>query len=140
MSADTTRLVTTLTNTDVEATLSSLSTALGLDSILGPAEPMAPDDLVAPGAASGNVHDRFWADLRQLQADEATFLADPAQAAEFELWLRSFNPDDVKSAISDLLIDNSSMRLLYSQLVTAISCLLRAQPIDCSLSLSLASN
>lgn len=36
---------------------------------------------------------------------------------EFTEWKENFNPDSYKSVISNSLIENSSMRLLYSQLV-----------------------
>jgi len=140
MSADTNRLVNTLTHVDVDSTasaatgnllnsLSSLSNALGINSLIsGMAgeetttdeneKKPASNNAVVTSPPSGNVHDRFKADIKQLQTDEATFIND-VQSPEFEQWVASFNPDEFKSTISDLLIDNSAMRLIYSQLVPA---------------------
>lgn len=157
MSADTTRLVTSLASTaenvDAAATtttgtllnsLSSLSEALGINTIISGM--VGDEDGLASGGGGGgadgngggsggenkrpgrvvvsppgNVHERFQAELKQMQADEATYLSDltPASAAEFDEWAKSFNADEVKSTISELLIDNSAMRLIYSQLVPA---------------------
>lgn len=152
MSADTTRLVSTLTNVDVDAaatnttgtllnSLSTLSTALGLNTLIsGMAGVVGDEDesgqtggsssSLAAGASErklpgrvvvsppGNVHERFQAELKQMQADEATYLnLNSFGTSEFDEWSKSFNPDEVKSTISDLLIDNSAMRLIYSQLV-----------------------
>lgn len=67
---------------------------------------------------TSSIHDRFKQELRLLQTNENTFLCDPvANEANFAEWQNKFNPDEYKSIISDLLIQNSNMRLLYSQLV-----------------------
>lgn len=65
-----------------------------------------------------SIHDRLKKDLELLQTNDQTFLSDP-QDSNYAQWEENFNPDNFKSAISDLLIENSAMRLLYSQLVPA---------------------
>ncbi len=70
---------------------------------------------------SSSIQDRYKQELEQLQSNEQTYLTDPAtnQALFTGEWSDNFNPDSYKSQISDILIENSSMRLLYSQLVPA---------------------
>lgn len=133
MTTDTTRLVTSLT-ADVDAaasttgnlfnSLSSLGNALGINSIITGITSAVGDENEQDDKKSanvvvnppGNVHDRFKADLSQLQTDEATFSVD-LSSPEFDDWVKNFNIDHYKSTISDLLIDNSAMRLIFSQLV-----------------------
>lgn len=70
-----------------------------------------------------NIHERFKQELRQLQSNENTFLTNPTSTTsdnDYDDWEACFNSDNYKSAISDLLIENSSLRLLYSQLVISI--------------------
>ncbi|CAF0746201.1 unnamed protein product [Brachionus calyciflorus] len=64
------------------------------------------------------IHDRLKKDLENLQTNEQTFLNEP-QDSNYSEWENNFNMDNFKSAISDLLIENNTMRLLYSQLVPA---------------------
>jgi hypothetical protein len=70
---------------------------------------------------TSSIQDRYKQELEQLQSNEQTYLTDPAnnQALFTGEWSDNFNPDAYKSQISDILIENSSMRLLYSQLVPA---------------------
>jgi hypothetical protein len=70
---------------------------------------------------TSSIQDRYKQELEQLQSNEQTYLTDPAnnQALFSGEWSDNFNPDTYKSQISDILIENSSMRLLYSQLVPA---------------------
>jgi hypothetical protein len=145
MSTDTSKFVHTLTDVADSAVpsasatgsslLNSLTNALGLNSLnlLGDdgTEVLAKDGTWKKAddddaesknrrikMTAANIHERFKMDLKQMQGCEATFLADPNGAgAEFEQWTKAFNSDDFKSKISDLLIENSEMRLLYSQLV-----------------------
>ena len=70
----------------------------------------------AATTTAANIHERFRIELKQMQACASTFAVDGA-GPEFELWASKFNSDDFKSRISDLLIENSETRLLYSQLV-----------------------
>lgn len=66
---------------------------------------------------SSTVQERYENELKAIQLNEATYLNDPEQTDEFVAWQGSFNPDTNKTTISDLLIENSSMRLIYSKLV-----------------------
>ncbi len=62
------------------------------------------------------IHDRYKQDLSMLQSNESTYLSDPSHES-FKNWNETFDPDIFKAAISELLIDDSSMRSIYSQLV-----------------------
>lgn len=62
--------------------------------------------------------DRFQKELENLQSSQSTYLNEPDQTnSEFIEWKSKFSTEAQKSIISELLIQNSSMRLLYSQLV-----------------------
>lgn len=70
------------------------------------------------------IHDRFKNELEHLQSSQSTYLNDPDQAqpasnSEFKDWKSTFTSESYKSEISELLIQNGAMRLLYSQLVPA---------------------
>jgi len=62
------------------------------------------------------IQDRFKQDLLMLQSNESTYLSDPSHE-DFKEWSEKFDPESFKTTISELLIDDSSMRSLYSQLV-----------------------
>lgn len=69
--------------------------------------------------SSSSIYDRYLNELRSLQTNQATYLTDPSDEATFADFQTSFDSDSYKSVISDLLIENAQMRLLYSQLVPA---------------------
>lgn len=71
------------------------------------------------GYSASAIQDRYENELKALQLSEATYLSDPLLADEFAKWQEAFDPDANKAAISELLIENSSMRLIYSKLVPA---------------------
>lgn len=60
---------------------------------------------------------RYENELKAIQLDETIYLNDPEITQDFTKWKESFNIDDFKTTVSDLLIENSSMRLIYSKLV-----------------------
>jgi hypothetical protein len=66
---------------------------------------------------SSSIYDRYLNELKSLQSNQNTYLSDPSDEAAFEDFKNNFDSDSYKSDISDLLIENSAMRLLYSQLV-----------------------
>lgn len=68
---------------------------------------------------SSTVQERYENELKAIQLTEDTYLKDPEQTEEFITWKENFNSDSNKQIISDLLIENSSMRLIYSKLVPA---------------------
>lgn len=68
---------------------------------------------------SSTVQERYENELKSIQLNENTYLLDPEQSDEYEKWKENFNSETNKSIISDLLIENSSMRLIYSKLVPA---------------------
>ncbi len=71
-----------------------------------------------PTQKTSNVQARYNEELESIQKNEELYLNNEIESnEEFIQWLTTFNPDNSKSVISDLLIENSSMRLLYSQMV-----------------------
>ena len=69
------------------------------------------------GKSVTSLQSRFEEELKLMQSSESTFLIEPKIESEFTEWQTNFNPDSFKSEISDLLIENSSLRILYSQMV-----------------------
>ncbi len=71
--------------------------------------------------ASSTVQQRYENELKAIQLSEATYLfpGENNDASEYAAWQQGFDPDANKAVISQLLIDNSSMRLIYSRLVPA---------------------
>lgn len=114
MTADTTNLIQSATAQFVES--SNTATFL-LDSFDNKVKLETSNRGFALTSASA-IQDRYENELKALQLSEATYLSDAAPAHEFAKWQQSFEPDANKAAISDLLIENSSMRLIYSKLVT----------------------
>jgi hypothetical protein len=71
-------------------------------------------------STTSNIQVRYNEELKQIQTNEDVYLNQLIESNEdYIQWLASFNLENFKSVISDLLIENSSMRLLYSQLVPA---------------------
>lgn len=68
---------------------------------------------------SSTVQERYENELKAIQLNEHNYLDDPEQTEEYSKWKENFNSDSNKKIISDLLIENSSMRLIYSKLVPA---------------------
>lgn len=66
-----------------------------------------------------SVQERYVDDLASMQELEQTYTTDPKTEVinEFNEWAETFDAETVKTDISELLIANSSMRLLYAQLV-----------------------
>ena len=60
----------------------------------------------------------FQARVNAIQVDSDTYISEPSgPKSEFEEWLKSFNLDDQKGVISDLLVTHVEVRALYTQLV-----------------------
>ena len=73
-----------------------------------------------PTQKTSTVQGRYKDELELIQKNEELYLNNEIESnEEFVQWLTTFNPDNYKSVISDLLIENSSMRLLYSQMVSS---------------------
>lgn len=68
---------------------------------------------------SSTVQERYENELKSIQLSEDTYLIDPEQTEDYEKWKENFDSDANKSAISNILIENSSMRLTFSKLVPA---------------------
>jgi len=67
-----------------------------------------------------NKRNRFTEELEAIQANQDTYLDTQIETnEEFINWITTFNIDEHKATISDILIENSAMRLLYSQIVPA---------------------
>lgn len=67
---------------------------------------------------STNAQERYENELRSIQLDENIYLHD-SDSEDFIKWKENFNLDIFKSTMSELLIENSSMRIIYSKLVPA---------------------
>lgn len=65
------------------------------------------------------IYDRFKDELRSLQNSQDTYLNDLNNdyLEAYLKWKQNFDPDTHKGTISGLLIENATMRSLYSQLV-----------------------
>lgn len=114
MSADTTNLIHSATAQFVES--SNTATFL-LDSFDNKVKLETSNRGLTLSSASA-VQDRYFNELKALQLSEDTYLK-AATGDEFAKWQEAFEPDANKAAVSDLLIENSSMRLIYSKLVPA---------------------
>ncbi|XP_036928130.1 BSD domain-containing protein 1 isoform X2 [Acanthopagrus latus] len=76
--------------------------------------------LVATPAGTTEVYDSSKARLYSLQADPATYCNEPDGPLEqFDNWLCSFNLEDKKGEISELLVSSPSIRALYTKMVPA---------------------
>jgi hypothetical protein len=73
------------------------------------------------GTGSSTIQERYKQELVALQSNQSTFLDEPSASSkpDFAQWLSEFDAESHKTSISELLIENSSMRLLYAQLVPA---------------------
>jgi hypothetical protein len=118
MATDTNSLITQITNidlannpliTNINRTLSNLTQEDQEDS----------SSKLASGASSSSIYDRYLNELKSLQSNQTTYLVDPQDETQFREFKTNFDSDSYKTVISDLLIENSSMRLLYSQIVPA---------------------
>lgn len=69
--------------------------------------------------SSSTVQERYENELKAIQLNEATYL-NADESEEFVAWAGNFSSEENKGLISELLIENSSMRLIYSKLVPAV--------------------
>ncbi|CAL5085125.1 unnamed protein product [Urochloa decumbens] len=72
-----------------------------------------------PSSASGAPvrYSRFEAQLRALQADPATFTADPEDAEDFAAWSKGFSLDGRNDEIEALCYDNDALEAMVDRLV-----------------------
>ncbi|PAN15180.1 hypothetical protein PAHAL_2G470000 [Panicum hallii] len=69
-------------------------------------------------AAGAHVrYSRFEAQLRALQADPATFTADPEDAEDFAAWSKGFSLDERKDDIEALCYDSDALEAMVDRLV-----------------------
>ena len=115
---------------DPKTTQSFLSSTLSYitgenDNLSGKASTKASSSTDANDTSSSTINiklslqDRYKEELSALQTNETTYLTDPKPevADEFSEWFGMFDPDNYKPEISNLLIEQADMRLIYSQLV-----------------------
>ncbi|CAN6176445.1 unnamed protein product [Urochloa humidicola] len=62
-------------------------------------------------------YSRFEAQLRALQADPATFTADPEDAEDFAAWSKGFSLDERNDEIEALCYDNDALEAMVDRLV-----------------------
>ncbi|KAF8679085.1 hypothetical protein HU200_045843 [Digitaria exilis] len=62
-------------------------------------------------------YSRFEAQLRALQADPATFAADPEDAEDFAAWSKGFSLDERKDEIEALCYDSDALEAMLDRLV-----------------------
>jgi len=62
-------------------------------------------------------YSRFEAQLRALQADPATFTADPEDAEDFAAWSKGFSLDERKDEIEALCYDSDALEAMVDRLV-----------------------
>ncbi|XP_062190509.1 uncharacterized protein LOC133893496 [Phragmites australis] len=71
-----------------------------------------------PSSASGHVrYNRFEAQLRALQADPATFTADPEDAEDFSAWSKGFSVEERKGDIEALCYESDALEAMADRLV-----------------------
>ncbi|XP_028837451.1 BSD domain-containing protein 1 [Denticeps clupeoides] len=103
----------------------SLSNILGVitDTLAPPPDKTIDCDvitLVATPTGTTEVYDSTKARLYSLQADPATYCNEPDGPPEqFEAWLSTFNFEEKKPEISELLVQSRSIRALYLKMVPA---------------------
>jgi hypothetical protein len=70
---------------------------------------------------TNSIQERYKQELLALQSNQLTFLDEPPVSSkpDFSQWQSEFDAESYKTRVSELLIENSSMRLLYAQLVPA---------------------
>lgn len=117
MASDTNTLLTQITNINLanNALINNLNNAFSSSEENADTTTRKP----SPSSSSTTVYDRYLNELKSLQSNQNTYLVDPNDETQFNEFKNTFDSDSYKSVISDLLIDNSAMRLLYSQLVPA---------------------
>lgn len=62
------------------------------------------------------MNERLLKEIESLKHDERTYILEP-NGNDYSKWIEKFNPDEFKEEISNLLIENSSIRLIYSKIV-----------------------
>jgi hypothetical protein len=71
-----------------------------------------------PSSAPSRVrYSRFEAQLSSLQADPATFIADPENAEDFAAWSKGFSLEDRKEEIEALCYENDALEAMADRLV-----------------------
>lgn len=55
-----------------------------------------------------------------MQTDPTTYCSDPDGVPEFKEWMESFNVENFKGEISELLVVNTDVRALYTKLVRSL--------------------
>ncbi|XP_062187654.1 uncharacterized protein LOC133891001 [Phragmites australis] len=71
-----------------------------------------------PSSAPGQLrYNRFEAQLRTLQADPATFTADPEDAEDFAAWSKGFSLDERKGEIEALCYESDALEAMADRLV-----------------------
>ncbi|XP_030838848.1 BSD domain-containing protein 1 [Strongylocentrotus purpuratus] len=93
----------------------------GLSQSLTPTEGSASprDDDVPMGRKDPHIFDKARARLHAMQTDPTTYCSDPDGVPEFKEWMESFNVENFKGEISELLVVNTDVRALYTKLVPA---------------------
>ncbi|RNA13928.1 BSD domain-containing 1 [Brachionus plicatilis] len=67
---------------------------------------------------NNSMNERLRKEIENLKCDEGTYKIEPMDPG-YSKWMQVFDPDEFKEEISKLLIENSTMRLIYSQMVPA---------------------
>ena len=129
MASDTNTLLTQITNINIAENINPMLTNLnktfstsendGSGGLFELSSSSSNKDSKQAASSSSNssIYDRYLNELRLLQSSQNTYLQDPSDEALFAEFKTDFVSDSYKSDISDLLIENSQMRLLFSQLV-----------------------
>ena len=61
----------------------------------------------------------FQARLHAIQLDPGTYLNESVDDDDYIEWMKTFSIEESKGAISDLLVENSEVRGIYTQLVSS---------------------
>jgi hypothetical protein len=123
MATDTNQLLTQITSINIADNLNPILTNLNKTFSVSEDDGQGgfgrrQDESDKPTASgSSSIYDRYLNELKSLQSNQNTYLSDPNDEQAFVDFRDNFDSNSYKSDISDLLIENSAMRLLYSQLV-----------------------
>ncbi|GAB1600183.1 BSD domain-containing protein 1-like isoform X1 [Argonauta hians] len=77
----------------------------------------SPESPSGTESAKTAVYDRAQARLHAIQVDPGTYCNPPASGDKFANWLKTFELENEKGSISELLVSNASIRALYTNLV-----------------------
>lgn len=75
------------------------------------------DTVNDPNQTKTAVYDRAQARLRAVQVDPGTYCHSPVSSEKFAEWLKTFDMENQKGDISELLVSNAEIRALYTNLV-----------------------